>query len=517
MRIIYHTVLPVLAGLIFLSAAYEAKGVTPEDEAEIKFVATVLGGCNDKAALRGDDQSDKDTVVISTIGDNINVFVGHNYICGAPFKTECEIKNDSIFMYIIDTCEKPFSCYDRCDCYYTFDFKFVRQGNKNYPYKIVLSDPRKNEPATISEGIILETPPVNTAEVLLLKVDYTTNRFEGGQKLQFAPSPGTFTVRTELKDASDYGWIKVYFAEIDELLFYGDIIWLGCGDIIYPATWLNADEFERVAQRDYITPSNGFENIFDPFGEDYDYTPAWSAIQSLLEVRQILETNPLQQVKLFLYTPSVGMGNPADWKWIIFLAGGNFSRNVITGMELTPQSPAASDPVFLAVTSDLFSGGCTYTSEVDSIIENTIYVSGKYEGAAKCLGKIDSDKINLGKFKQGNYSVNYRLIDINEHYPTETYTLSFEVPASNYIQVPEVESSNSVQINPVDEKSWLISSLSPMQEVRVYDARGMLVSRQDLRACLHYTLNEQSLESGIYFVKILLQNKFSEQKKLIVK
>jgi hypothetical protein len=57
-------------------------------------------------------------------------------------------------MYIIDTCEKPFSCYNRCDCYYTFDFKFVRQGDKNYPYKIVLSNPRENEPLTVSEGII---------------------------------------------------------------------------------------------------------------------------------------------------------------------------------------------------------------------------------------------------------------------------------------------------------------------------------------------------------------------------
>jgi hypothetical protein len=506
----------ILAGLIFLSAAYEAKGVTPENEAEIKLVTTVLGGCNDWAALRNDDQSDKDTVVISTIADSIHVFVGHNYICSAPFKTECEIKNDSIFMYIIDTCEKPFSCYDRCDCYYTFDFKFVRQGDKNYPYKIVLSDPRENEPLTISEGIILETPPVNTAEVLLLKVDYTTNRFEGGQKRQFTPSPETFTVRTEHKDAGDYGWIKVYFAEIDELLFYGDIIWLGCGDIIYPAAWLSADEFKYVILEDYVTPLNGFENIFNPWCEDYDYTfSVWGAVQGLLEVRQMLATNPLQRVKLFLYTPSVGVGNPADWKWIIFLTGENFSRNVITGMELTPQSPVASDPVFLAVTSDLFSGGCTYTSEVDSIVENTIYVSGKYEGAAKCLGKIDSDKINLGKFKQGNYSVNYRLIDINEHYPTETYTLNFEVSAQNYIQGPE--SSGSVQINPVDEKSWLINSLSPMQEIRVYDAKGILVLKPDMQACLRYTLNGQSLPAGIYLINVSMQNGISERKKLIAR
>jgi hypothetical protein len=139
MKTKYYTALPILAGLIFFSVSYEAKGVTSKNEAEIKFVTTVMGGCNDKkAALRDDDQPNKDMVVISTIADSVYVFVGHNYICSAPFKAECEIKNDSVFMYIIDTCEEPFSCYDRCDCYYTFDFKFVRQGDKNHPYKIVL-------------------------------------------------------------------------------------------------------------------------------------------------------------------------------------------------------------------------------------------------------------------------------------------------------------------------------------------------------------------------------------------
>jgi hypothetical protein len=98
---------------------------------------------------------------------------------------------------------------------------------------------------------------------------------------------------------------------------------MGCGDIIYPAAWLNADEFEPAGWTDYVTPANGFENIFNPDKEDYDYDPVWGAIQGIFEVRQILKANQQQRVKLFLYTPSVGDGNPADWKWIIFLSGGN--------------------------------------------------------------------------------------------------------------------------------------------------------------------------------------------------
>jgi hypothetical protein len=158
MKAIYYTALPVLAGLIFFSVACEDKEVVNENKAEIEFVSAILGGCNNKATLRNDDQLDKDTVVISTVADTIHVFIGHNYICGAPFETECEIRNDSILIYIIDTCEEPFDCYARCYCYYTFDFKFVGQGDKNYPYKILLSDPRENEPETVWEGIIIKAP-----------------------------------------------------------------------------------------------------------------------------------------------------------------------------------------------------------------------------------------------------------------------------------------------------------------------------------------------------------------------
>ncbi|MDR0733837.1 MAG: hypothetical protein LBF08_07245 [Dysgonamonadaceae bacterium] len=164
------------------------------------------------------------------------------------------------------------------------------------------------------------TPP-NITEILLLKVDYTTNRFEGGQKLQFPQSTETFTTRIDYKQPGDFGWIKVYFSEIDTLLFYGDIFWMGCGNIIYPAEWRDADEFEHVTEKNLIWPLNGFENIHSAWNEDDDYEPVWIAVQGIWEVRQILRTNPQQQVKLFLYTPSVGVGDPADWKWIIFLAG----------------------------------------------------------------------------------------------------------------------------------------------------------------------------------------------------
>ncbi|MDR2086580.1 MAG: hypothetical protein LBP72_05335, partial [Dysgonamonadaceae bacterium] len=162
-------------------------------QAGIKLLATSLGGCNETALRAGENPLENDTVIISTVADTLNVFVGRNYICGAPFRADCEIRNDSIFMYITDTCENPSECYDRCDCYYTFDFQFAGQGDKNYPYKIVWSDPREDELQTISEGIISAAPPLNVPKVLSLPVS-------GSELFQNHPNPfkGETTIRYTL-------------------------------------------------------------------------------------------------------------------------------------------------------------------------------------------------------------------------------------------------------------------------------------------------------------------------------
>ena len=127
------------------------------DKKKLSFIKTELGGCNKSASLQNKSAVIKnDTVDISIENDSISVFVGLNYICCAPFATDCEIKNDSIFMTIKDTCSWGIkSCYCRCDCYYTFDFKFVKSGNSNYNYKILLFDPRKSGSKLIKEGAII--------------------------------------------------------------------------------------------------------------------------------------------------------------------------------------------------------------------------------------------------------------------------------------------------------------------------------------------------------------------------
>jgi len=125
---------------------------------KISYVKTEYGGCNTQTKATEQFKSeiiDNDSVNISTKNDSINVFVGFNYTCCAPFMSNCQVKNDSIFMSIIDTCPYPDkNCYCHCSCYYTFNYKFINSGNSKYFYKIALVSPLENKSKLIKEGII---------------------------------------------------------------------------------------------------------------------------------------------------------------------------------------------------------------------------------------------------------------------------------------------------------------------------------------------------------------------------
>jgi hypothetical protein len=186
-------------------------------------------------------------------------------------------------------------------------------------------------------------PPAEKNQILLLKVDYTTHVFEGGNELTPEKQADTFTISTEYKAPGDIGNIKLYYSEINELIFDGDIIWMGKGAIHFPENWWNEtndNKFNHVGTYDLRTPQNGFELIsnngqitefkygtFDENETTNEIRSAWSVVQGLKIVRDYLQANPEEKVKVYFYQPSVGAGDPADWKWIFILkrGGGTFN------------------------------------------------------------------------------------------------------------------------------------------------------------------------------------------------
>lgn len=148
----------IILSILFSSIACDnAENNTPiEKDKNISYLKSSLGGCNNKTEENIEQGEEKnDTTIIQIQQDTLIIYAGLNYICCAPFITDCNITNDSIFMSITDTCSNPYQdCYCRCNCYYTFEYYFNILSNKEYYWRISLIDPREENEILFDEGVI---------------------------------------------------------------------------------------------------------------------------------------------------------------------------------------------------------------------------------------------------------------------------------------------------------------------------------------------------------------------------
>jgi hypothetical protein len=160
-------------------------------------------------------------------------------------------------------------------------------------------------------------------KVLMLKVDLQTHQFEGGKELVFPEAEG-FTITTDYVSPGDFGSIKLNYAEVEQPIFDGTITWMGLGERSYPENIDPADSFTVIEDGVAMPELSDFELV--DYGEGagvadqwVDHQSIWAAIDNLQQVQAYRQSNPDAKVHLFLYTPSVGIGDPADWDWYVIL------------------------------------------------------------------------------------------------------------------------------------------------------------------------------------------------------
>ena len=147
-----------LAVLVFGMVGCADKSVS--NSGGMRYVGVELGGCNIAEAVQrsNEPQAMNDTVVVNVSEKSARVSVQLNYTCkSTPFDTRYEEKDGIMYMYIIDTCgdtSETSDCYQRCTCCYTFDFNFNGQKTLNQQYRVVLTDPRQDQPIIFSEGVM---------------------------------------------------------------------------------------------------------------------------------------------------------------------------------------------------------------------------------------------------------------------------------------------------------------------------------------------------------------------------
>ncbi|MGJ8593086.1 MAG: hypothetical protein ACSHXF_11080 [Aquaticitalea sp.] len=165
--------------------------------------------------------------------------------------------------------------------------------------------------------------PVQENKVLLLKVDFTTNELEGAKELVFDVSTDDFTITSDYQSPGDFGNIKLIYQQLNEPIFDGSIVWAGTGEMVYPDSFLAPEILNTIENPVAIPSESNFRNVmyneFAYYPEDIDYTAIWDAIDNLELVSEYRINNPNGSVNVFLYTPSVGIGNPLEWDYFIIL------------------------------------------------------------------------------------------------------------------------------------------------------------------------------------------------------
>jgi len=160
-------------------------------------------------------------------------------------------------------------------------------------------------------------------KVLLLQVDFMTNTFEGGKEYNFNNEIEDFTISSDYQAPGDFGNIALYYDELDEMLFDGSIVWMGLGHRAYPQDLMSPIDFTINTNPVSIPLITNFEKVmysgFSYYPETINYSEIWNSIANLQRVTDFRNSNPNSKVHVFLYTPSVGVGDPNEWDWIIFL------------------------------------------------------------------------------------------------------------------------------------------------------------------------------------------------------
>ncbi len=183
---------------------------------------------------------------------------------------------------------------------------------------------------------------------------------------------------------------------------------------------------------------------------------------------------------------------------LLFSQSGSWQRG-LDEIEFTHDVYFEQDVTYFVTSSKPFGGDCTYVLAIDSIKDNEFYISGKYEGDAKCMENGAKDTIPLGILSDGTYKINYSFIDIHNDYQTETLTMNFTISPQSIQQTVENpdftfqrEGKNCIVFFLKD------NSINPV--LHIYDTNGKENKTYSMK---RGTLKISDLSPGLYLYQLI--------------
>ena len=160
--------------------------------------------------------------------------------------------------------------------------------------------------------------------ILISKVDYLTFRPRGfyAMNVQNPVSSGNeIPFVAQYQAPGDFGWFKLFYQTTDNLLAYGSIVWMGCGHLEFPETFragqkLNSGlPYPGQSKIAFINDEGQYCTV--SAAQEVGLQRIWQTL-SKQEEFQHYYNNTHKKVAVYLYTPSMGLGDPADWYYLVF-------------------------------------------------------------------------------------------------------------------------------------------------------------------------------------------------------
>lgn len=159
-------------------------------------------------------------------------------------------------------------------------------------------------------------------DILISKVDYLTFQYRGFYAMNVSgkvENDSLIPIIAEYKSPGDFGSIKLYYNTTKNLLLDGTIIWMGKGELSFPESFrAGLQESEGLPY-----PGNNRFALLDESGTyvesggDFPHQRIWESVSHQKEFQHYYE-NSSKKIAIYLYTPSVGEGNPADWYYLVY-------------------------------------------------------------------------------------------------------------------------------------------------------------------------------------------------------
>ena len=182
----------------------------------------------------------------------------------------------------------------------------------------------------------------------------------------------------------------------------------------------------------------------------------------------------------------------------------SFFNSILDSIRVIPPVPSVNDEILFATYLKPFSGDCTYELNIDSIVDYAIYISGKYNGNARCITENGrNDTLSISSYQaleKGMYSIIYSLMDTNGLISAEVSSTDFEVHEATGIGISNSD-KNKVYVDATRQVIVIDETLQNQSfTFELVDLPGNTILK---KTNTDESVSIANLPSGIYLCRIL--------------